>query len=217
MRMNNSTIGKLAVSGWFGTALLFGVLVGGGFQDGKEKFGVVDLRKVILDSKINQEMTDRVEASRKARLAVLDFINTQQIVTVPQAERVRELELKVDKTDAEKTELTAVKDAVIAAAKEYDRLNKLPGVSLSEEDRQKLIDFSGIKKEAAKVLSAWSQDFDQQFGQIRDTAEREAIDRAQAAAIVVAKKQGYTVLYSTSSVVYAANDLTADVTKEANK
>lgn len=215
--MNRITEGKWSVAGWFGMALMAGVLVGTGFQGGTEKFGVVDIRKVILESKINQEMTDRVEASRKTRVAVLEFIDTHRVVAQEQALRLRDLELKVEKTDAERTELTGIKDAIIAAAKEYDQLNKQTGASLTEEQRQKLIDYTGLIKESAKTLNVWSQEFDQQFGQIRDQAEREAVERAQAAAVAVAKKQGFTVLYSSSSVVYAANDITADVTKEANK
>lgn len=215
--MNNNNLGKVAIGGWFLSAVLIGVFVGSGFQGGTEKFGVVDLRKVILGSKINQEMTDRVEAGRKARLAVLEFIDTNRIVTQGQAQRIRELELKETKTDLERAELTGIKDGVIAAAKEYATLNGTPGNTLTEVDRQKLIDYTTLFKDSAKMLNTWSQEFDAQFGQIRSQAESEAIDRAQASAIVVAKKQGYTVVFSSSSVVYAANDLTADVTKEASK
>lgn len=213
--MKNNT--KFAASGWFVAAALFGIVVGSGFQGSAEKYGVVDIRQVILDSKINQEMTDRVEASRKARLAILEFIDQQRVVTDAQARRIRELELKDNKTDAERTELTGIKDAVVAAAKDYARINAKSGDSLTEADRQLLLEYGALFKDSVKILNTWSQEFDSQYSQIRDTAEREAIQRAQAAAVAVAKKQGFSVVFSSTAVIFAANDLTADVTKEANK
>ena len=58
-------------AGWLISALLAGVMLGSGFQDTKEKFGMVDLRQVILSSKISKETQTKVEAARSARLAVL--------------------------------------------------------------------------------------------------------------------------------------------------
>ena len=69
----------------------------------------------------------------------------------------------------------------------------------------------------ARLLQAWTLEFEQDFAVLRDEAQQEAIDRAQAAATAVAKKEGYTIVFSSSAVIYAANDITEAATQEANK
>ena len=211
--MNN----KIALIGWYVAAALIGIMVGSGFQGNNEKMGVVDLRRVIMESKINQTMTDKVEAERKSRLAVLDFIDQHRVITAAQAQRIRELELKDPKTDAEKTELDGLKQTVTAATKEYETINTKGKDQLTDDDRKKINDYALLFQGSAKILQSWSQEFDQQFSQIRDQAERDAIDLAQKAASAVAKKQGYTITFSSTAVAYAANDITADTIKEASK
>jgi Skp family chaperone for outer membrane proteins len=213
--MNTQTGNKTGLAGWLIAAVLAGTMLGSGFQDNKEKFGVVDLRKVIVESKIKKETEDKVEAARKARIAVLTFIRDHRVITEEQATRIRTLELKDVKTDAEQTELANIRTAVENAGKEYERLNGLPNPT--EPERQQLMSLSRTFQNSAEILAQYQNDFENEFGMARENASQEAIDRASQAAAVVAKSKGFTVLFSSSAVVYAANDITADVTKEANK
>ena len=202
-------------AGWLISALLAGVMLGSGFQDTKEKFGMVDLRQVILSSKISKETQTKVEAARSARLAVLNFILQQRVITVSQAGRLRELELKDTKTDAEKTELDSLKSSVIAAAKEYDRLSQL--TNPTEAERQQLMEYTKLYQAAPDVVASFQSDFETDFGKLAQDAQDDAIARAATAAKTVAKAKGYTIVFSSSAVVYAANDITADAIKEAEK
>ncbi|MCH7945168.1 MAG: hypothetical protein IIC73_04025 [Armatimonadetes bacterium] len=213
--MDRSKHSRAALAGWLVAAGLLGTVVGVGFQDGKEKFGVVDLRKVIFDSKLNQEMSDRVETARLTRVSILEFMNNQRILTEEQADRIRELELKEDKTDEDKTELETIQQAVIAAAKEFDRLNQVQ--SPTEDERLMLQDYNQRMQTTGVLLQTWTQEFERDFAEILKQAEREAIDRAKVAAAAVAKREGYTIMFSSDAVTYAANDITEAATQEANK
>ncbi len=213
--MNTQTGNKTGLAGWLIAAVLAGIMLGSGFQDGKEKFGVVDLRRVIMDSKINTETVNKVETARKARLAVLTFIRDHRVITDEQATRLRALELKEAKTDAEQTELAGIRTAVDNAGKEYERLNGLPNPT--EPERQQLMSLSRTFQNSAEILSQYQSDFENEFQKTSQDAQSDAIDRATLAAAAVAKSKGFTLIFSSSAVVYAANDITADTTKEANK
>ena len=215
MDMNKPLFNKASVAGWFLAAGLLGIVLGSGFQGGVEKFGVVDLRKVILDSKLNQQTVDTVEVARKARLEVLTFIRDQRVITASQCARLRELELKATKTDAEKTELNTLKATVIAAAKELDTLNQKQ--NLTEPERLRLIELNTLMQDSAAILMQYQDEFETEFNKISSDAQNAAIDKAAACTVIVAKAKGFTVVFSSSAVVYAANDITADVVKEANK
>lgn len=208
-------LNRTSVAGWFVAAVLLGVMLGSGFQGGAEKFGVVDLRKVILDSKLNKLTTDKIENARKARLAVLTFIRDQRVISASQCARLRELELKDTKTDAEKTELDQLKGTVTNASKELDTL--IQKTNPSEAERLRLIELNRLMQESADILSQYQYDFEQDFERIRTDEQNKAIDAAAVAASAVAKSKGFTVVFSSTAVVYAANDLTADAVKEANK
>lgn len=213
--MNTQTGNRTGLAGWLIAAVLAGIMLGSGFQDGKEKFGVVDLRKVIVESKIRKETEDKVETARKARIAVLTFIRDHRVITDEQATRLRALELKDVKTDAEQTELAGIRTAVDNAGKEYERLNGLPNPT--EPERQQLMALSRTFQNSLEILNQYQSDFENEFGLARETASQDAIDRATLAAATVAKSKGFTILFSSSAVVYAANDITADAVKEANK
>jgi Skp family chaperone for outer membrane proteins len=145
----------------------------------------------------------------------LTFIRDQRVITASQCAKLRELELKVTKTDAEKAELDTLKATVIAAAKELDALNQKQ--DLTEPERLRLIELNTLMQDSAAILMQYQDDFEAEFNKISSDAQNAAIDKAAATAVIVAKAKGFTLVFSSSAVVYAANDITADVVKEANK
>ena len=213
--MKTSQLNKSALAGWFLAAGLLGILLGSGFQNNAEKLAVVDLRQVILGSKLKKQTEDRVEAARKARLNVLTFIRDQRVISSSQCAKLKELELKETKTDAERTELDSLKKTVSDAAKEYEGLVTL--TAPTEPQRLRLIELNKLIQESGDILMMYQGEFENDFAVLRDHAQSDAIDKAAVAARAVAKSKGYTVVYSSSAVVYGANDITADATKEADK
>lgn len=206
---------RKGLAGWMVAAALVGVILGSGFQNNAEKFAVVDLRKVIMDSKINRETTDKVNAGYSARMAVLTFIQTHRVVTEEQALRLEQLELKPDKTDAEKLELEAVKKAIKDADAEKVQLDAV--TTPTEAQRQRLMTLQRIIDNASAILNQLQAKFNDDFENLKVKEQQDAVERAAKAATTVAKAKGYTLVYSSASVVYAANDITADATKEADK
>lgn len=214
--MKKGIANSSAFAGWFVAALLVGVVLGSGFQTGTEKFAVVDVRKVIIDSKLNKESQDKVKAAGEARYAILKFIDEQKTISASQIARLRELELKETKTDPEKLELDTLKNKVMDDAKELDRIRTLPGTP-TEVERLKMVELTKLEQESRNLLAQLEMDLDRDYQNVVNDLQNQAIDKANAAAAVVAKSKGITVLFSSSAVVYAANDITADAITQANK
>lgn len=213
--MNTQLGNKTGLAGWLIAAVLAGMMLGSGFQDGKEKYGVVDLRRVIVESKIDKTVSDKVEAGRLARVAVFNFIRDHRVITEEQALKLRTLELKETRTDAENTELTQLKATIDTAGKDYERLNGI--TTPTEAERQQLMSLSRTFQNSGEILQQFQQDFMDEIQVLGQRAQQDAIDRATKAAATVAKAKGYTVMYSSTAVVFAANDITADAIKEADK
>jgi Skp family chaperone for outer membrane proteins len=213
--MNTQKGNRTGLAGWLIAAVLAGMMLGSGFQDGKEKYGVVDLRRVIVESKIDKEISGKVEAARKARVAVFNFIRDHRVITEEQASKLRTLELKETRTDAENTELTELKAAIDNAGKDYERLNGIP--TPTEAERQQLMSLSRTFQNSGDILQQYQQDFVNEIESLGLKAQQEAVELAAKAAAAVAKTKGYTVMFSSTAVVFAANDITADAIKEADK
>ena len=213
--METRTVNRTGLAGWVVAAALAGVMLGSGFQAGAEKYAVVDLRKVILDSKINQETVNKVNGAYNARIAVLQFIETHRVVTEEQAARLRDLELKQNKTDAEKLEIDAVKKAIKDADAEKVGLDAV--AQPTEEQRQRLMTLQRIIDNASAILRQFQAAFDEEYKKIASDEQQNAVDRAVKASTAVAKAKGYTIVFSSTAVAYAANDITADSVKEADK
>jgi Skp family chaperone for outer membrane proteins len=214
--MKKGTANSTAFAGWFVAALLAGVMLGSGFQTGTEKFAVVDIRKVIIDSKLNKETTDKVKAAGEARYAILKFIDEQRTISASQIARLRELELKETKTDAEKLELDALKKKVMDDAKELERIRTMAGTP-TEVERLKMVELTKLEQDSRNLLAQLEADLDADYRNVSNELQNQAIDKANAAAGVVAKSKGITILFSSSAVVYGANDITADSVKQADK
>ena len=91
--------------GWTLAFAMLGVLVAVGFQAATEKVGTVDLAKVMDDSDLGKAGQDKVNKMNQDRIAVLQFMSENRVLTEDQSKRVRDLSLKADCTKDEQAEL----------------------------------------------------------------------------------------------------------------
>lgn len=213
--MQKLTRNKFAYSGWLAAALVIGVFAGTGFQDSM-KLGVVDINRVIVESGLQREAQARVQAAFAVRQAILEYMRVERILTREQCLRFRDLELKDDKTDQEKTELLAIKVAVTAAIEDLRRIQEKLA-ELTEDERKRLGDYTDSKNTTERLMNEWVRDFEADLTTLAQETDREMIAKAQAAVQEVAKRGGYTLVFSMTAAVYAANDITDEVIKEAEK
>lgn len=206
---------KFQSAGWFVAVGLAGVLLGGGFQGSADKFGVVDLNKAVQDSEMGKKNKDTLDNMVAARKGIIEFMSTNEVMTVEQATKLKNLSLKMPPTDAEKKDLDKVKEDVIAASKNFDVLNQK--ANPTEDDRKLLQEYNNRVQNTRSLRSEWGGDFQSELNDKQTDMINEAIRRADVAVKEVSKRDGYTVVFTVPGAsAYGANDVTEAVTKSLN-
>jgi len=192
-------------------AVVAAVLAAVGFQTPQSKFGVIDIDKVVFDSQLGKKNAGKLDNAVKARQALLDFIESNRVATVEQLQKLRALALKAEPTAADKTELDKVKGEITQSTKEFDVLNQK--ASPSDTERMSLQEYNTRRQNTTAMMQEWSGSFQEELYTMREQMVNDSIKAAEVVIKEVCKQQGYDVVFSSKSALYAANDLTEAVIK----
>lgn len=191
--------------GWTLAFAMLGVLFAVGFQNATDKVGTVDLGKVMDDSDLGKAGQDKLNKMNQDRIAVLQFMSENRVLTEDQSKRIRELSLK-DRSKDEQAELDRVKAEVVAASKRSNELNSK--TSLTPEEHALLDDFARRSQTTEQVGRRYQQEFLQELDQANEQQKAQLLKQARDSVTQVAKAQGYNVVFEARVAPYAANDLT---------
>ena len=193
----------------FGSALallLLGVLFGTGFQATTDKTGVVDINGMVETSNFGKSVRDNLDKMRSAREEVLGFLDSNRVLTLEQATRLRDLTLKMDRTPTESAELDTLKAQVVAANKKWMELATKG--SLTPEERTLQQEYADRAQKTSDLGTRWVRDFTNDIDAWLDKQKAESASRAREAITATAKAQGYTMIYDKAFAPYGANDIT---------
>lgn len=205
---------KFALAGWLVAAGLGIMMITSGFQSAQPKYGVVDINAVIQRSEVGQANQTRIRDYYSKRNSLLQFMDNHRVMSVSDAQRLRELELKDSTTEAEKQELDRIKQAAMANSRQLEILSqKQP---LTDEERNQLTDFNRQSQETARMLAQLNQQFNVEFDEYNAKVREETIASAMAAARVVGARDGYTLVLESQFAIYGANDITEEAVKIMN-
>lgn len=198
--------GRLAWSGWIVAAGLAGVMIGSGFQTPSLKLGVVDLNAVIDKSEVGKATKKNFDDMKAAREAILEFIDQYRILTIEQANRVRELMLKKERTKPEDAELDRLKADIIATSKRSQEL--ATKANLTPEERTLVEEYSRRSQIINDLSNRWLREFADEMKNWVSDRKDENYQKARAAVNEVAAKDGYTMVFEGTVALYGANDIT---------
>jgi Skp family chaperone for outer membrane proteins len=197
---------KLAWSGWMVAAGLAGIMLGSGFQTPSLKLGVVDLNAVIDKSDAGKSGKKSFEEMKAAREGLLEFIDQYRILTIEQANRLRELMLLKEKTKPEEAELERLKADIIATSKRSAELATKP--NYTPEERTLVEEYSRRSQTMNETSTRWLREFSDEVQNWVASSREQNYQKAKAAAAEVAAKDGYTMVIEGSVAVFGANDIT---------
>ncbi len=192
--------------GWVLAAALIGVSVAGGFQAATEKNGVVDISRVVEESEFGRNQQQQLAQMRGAREDILKFLDDHRVLTIEQAERLRDLSLKPNASKEEKAELDRIKSEVIASSKRSTELSLK--ANITAEERTLLEEYAKRSQTMNETASRWLREFLNEMQEWVDKQKLDGIKRARASIAEVAKAQGYTMVFEVGVAPYGANDLT---------
>jgi len=201
--MNTNAISKL---GWVVAAALALWVAVSGFQGPTEKTGVVDLIYLVNNSKFGKNADAELKKMQDARLGVLTFIDQNRVLTVEQANKLRDLMLNTNPTDAQKQELEKLKADIVASKKKNDDL--VQKANLTADEKSLMNDFADRGRKMDEILQEWNQKFLRDAQDYVKKQQNAAVEKARAAVKEVAKQQGYSVVFEAQVAPYGANDLT---------
>jgi Skp family chaperone for outer membrane proteins len=197
---------KFAWSGWVVAAGLAGIMLGSGFQTPSLKLGVVDLNAVIDKSDAGKAGKKSFEEMKAAREGLLEFIDQYRILTIEQANRLRELMLLKEKTKPEEAELERLKADIVATSKRSAELATKP--NYTPEERTLVEEYSRRSQTMNETSTRWLREFSDEVQNWVATSREQNYQKAKAAAAEVAAKDGYTMVIEGSVAVFGANDIT---------
>ena len=186
--------------------LLLGILVGGGFQTPAEKNGVVDINVLVDGSNFGKGVRDTVDRMRSSREDVLGFVDSNRVLTIEQATRLRDLTLKPGRTPAESAELDTLKATIVSTNKKWNELAIKPNLTPEEVTMQR--EFADRAQKMGDLGNQWVRAFTNDIDAYIDKQKTDANARARDAITATAKAQGFTMVYDRSFAPYGANDLT---------
>ncbi|GAB4128638.1 MAG: OmpH family outer membrane protein [Armatimonadota bacterium] len=204
---------------WLPTVALALTLVGAliiapGFQNNAEKYAAVDITKVLEDSNLGKAQNEKLRNAWQVRSDILNFVRENPCLTNEQANDLLTLSLKENLTAAEKTKLEATKTAVRDAAKQLQTL--VTKADKTDQEKELLTDLNGRLQIAQSVLGQWNEVFNNDMDSLGSTLREEAIAQVRAKIGEVAKRQGFTMVFESSVLVYSSTDLTPEVVKAVN-
>jgi Skp family chaperone for outer membrane proteins len=204
----------LTWGGWALATVLAGFLALSGFQTPANKVGIIDMDKVIFESELGRKNADELDSAVKARQGVLEFVQTHRVLTLEQAQELKNLSLKPTLTEQERQRLDKVKADVVQAAKNFDALNQK--ANPTEEDRNLLQEYNGRIQTTGNLLNEWNQQFQQELETMRSKMIQDSTVKANQILRDIAKRDGYSTVFLSRVAPYAANDLTDAVVKSMN-
>lgn len=197
---------KFDYLGWVLAAGLAGIMASSGFQATTDKSGVVDIAKVVEQSTYGKANQTSFQAMKEARESLLEFIDQNRVLTNEQAQRLKDIAVKENPTDAEKAEAERIKAEVVASAK---RSQELSGkATLTPEERTLMDEYSRRSQTMQNVAARWYQEFTGDMQEWADKRKMDSVQKAREAIQSVAKAQGYTIIFEVGIAPYGANDLT---------
>lgn len=200
--------------GWILFAGIAGISMAGGFQDKTDKIGVVDITKVVEQSNFGKKNQDEFQKMKLAREGLLEFIDTYRVLTNEDAQRLRDLSLKVNRNATEDAEIERIKATVIASSKRFNELTTK--ASLTPEERTLVEEYARRSQTMNDVAQRWFREFTSEMSDWADKQKLESVTRARAAIQEIAKQQGYTVVFELGVAPYGANDVSGAALQAMN-
>lgn len=180
-------------------------------------FGSVNLQRVVGESKGNKTDAEAFKTYAEALNKVLGQLADGGARFLSDAE-IRELAALYQKptlTQAEKTRMSDLEDKGAAAGARKKKLENTPNPS--DADKKTYADLSASEEKGIQAIKSIQADFQKQLEGKDDEMAKKLEGDVRTAVAKVAKERGITVVFSNTTVVYAATDVTDDVIKAMNK
>jgi Skp family chaperone for outer membrane proteins len=208
--VTKSLAGLVAGAGLVG-ALAFTV----GFQQGQEKIATVNLEKVMVECSLGVSARAKITARGKVLEDMVKYMDANNVMSVDQATKIRDLTMKDSPNEADKAQLAGVQAEVKKSMDAWNAL--LEKKSPTKEELDAMNKLNANRTAMDGFLKGLQGDLQRDFSTYQGTQIDEVYKAAKAAIKETAAKKGYTIVLNQSAVVFSVNESTNDITADATK
>lgn len=181
------------------------------FQNQTAKFGVVDLSTVADKSKLGAREKQAFDAFRREVNNILTFINNNKVMTAQQRDQLLTLWLTENPTEQQKQQLEQIKSAIQTASNRYAELVRK--TNPTPDELTELSEKSALAGVTQDVFPQIQNSLAQELQTRAQEKQTSVLTKAREAAAKYGKQQGFSVIFDSNVVPYAANDVTDEVVK----
>lgn len=207
----NKSLASLAAGAGLVAALAFTV----GFQQGQEKVATVNLEKVMVECNMGVAARAKITARKKVLEDMVKYLDSNSVMSVEQATKIRDLTMKDPQTDADKAQLAAVQNEVKKSADLWASLIEKKSPTKEELDQMSKLNANRTAMDG--FIKTLQGDLQRDFASYQGGQTEEVYKAAKAAIKETAAKKGFTIVLDQTAVVYSVNEGTNDITADATK
>ncbi|NUL81248.1 MAG: OmpH family outer membrane protein [Armatimonadetes bacterium] len=193
-------------------AIALAALVGSASAQG---FGVVDMAKVVNESSVAKKRLGELQELERKYNSVLQQMEQNILMTPDERKTYYETAMLPAPNDAQKK---AMSDIMNSAKTRGDALTVLQNTATpSPEQTVRLNELTALATQGREQLRVLAEQLNQQLQGELQKGQDEVMTQVKAAIAAIAKERKLSVVFNSTGVVYADNDITDLVIQRVSK
>lgn len=178
-------------------------------------FGMVDLKRVVDEYEQRKTLESQLQQMRDQMRAKLQWRANNLLLEEAEITEYESLASITNPTDQQKQRMQQIEQKSQQLNQELSQLRqKNPP---SEQEVQRINQLTAIENRNKEILMRMQDEFEQQLNTRRDEMINQMLQDIRKAVAAIAQEKGLAVVFDSTQVLYASNDITSDVIKRLNK
>jgi len=191
------------------------ILGTGAWAQGTGAFGMVDLKRVVDEYDQRKALEAQLQQMRDQMRAKLQWRANNLLLEEAELSEYENLASITNPTDQQKQRMQELEQKSRQLNEELSQLRqKNPP---TEQDTQRINQLTAIENRNREALVQLQDQFEQQLNARRDEMINQMLQDIRKAVAAVAQEKKLAVVFDSTQVLYASNDITTDVIKRLNR
>ncbi len=191
------------------------ILSTGAWAQGTGAFGMVDLKRVVDEYDQRKALEAQLQQMRDQMRAKLQWRANNLLLEEAELSEYENLASITNPTDQQKQRMQELEQKSRQLNEELSQLRqKNPP---TEQDTQRINQLTAIENRNREALVQLQDQFEQQLNARRDEMINQMLQDIRKAVAAVAQEKKLAVVFDSTQVLYASNDITTDVIKRLNR
>jgi Skp family chaperone for outer membrane proteins len=178
-------------------------------------FGMVDLKRIVDEYEQRKTLENQLQQIRDQMRAKLQWRANNLLLEEAEIAEYESLSSLTNPTDQQKQRMQQIEQKSQQLNQELSQLRqKNPP---SEQEVQRINQLTAIENRNKEALTRMQDQFEQELSTRRDEMINQMLQEIRKAVAAIAQEKGLAVVFDSTQVLYASNDITSDVIKRLNK